>query len=186
MTLTHNKCTSCFSPHASRVRRSCQCQILLQTQLSQKQIFAISLSVRNNKNDLCYEISPSWPAIPSTKWIIYINLSNCRYLSGRATLSQNCRLLEIFLNIIKFQSFYPIFVYLRVERNLTFLNNKFGKGQYAFYPVKSSRFAEKNKGCRKYQNFIRGDSFELGRRPLQPMKNEKVNHCLDRSIDTLK
>ena len=114
-TLTHNKCTSCFSPHASRVRRSCQCQILLQTQLSQKQIFAISLSAKNNKNDLCYEISPSWPAIPSTKWIIYINLSNCRYLSSRATLSQNCRLLEICSNIIKFQSFKHIFLTINIE-----------------------------------------------------------------------
>ena len=61
------------------------------------------------KNDLCYEISPSWPAIPSTKWIIYINPSNCRYLSSRATLSQNCRLLEICSNITKIRSVYPIY-----------------------------------------------------------------------------
>ena len=57
---------------------------------------------------------------------------------------------------------------------LTFLTYEFGKGQYTFYPVKLSRFAEKkNKVRRKYQNFIRGDPYELGHRPLQAMGNYK-------------
>ena len=38
----------------------------------------------------------------------------------------------------------------------TFPNYDFGKGQYAFYPVKLSRFAEKNKVRLKYQNFMKG------------------------------
>ena len=42
----------------------------------------------------------------------------------------------------------------------------YGKGQYAFYPIKSSRFAEKNDVRQKYQNVIRGDPYELGQRPL--------------------
>ena len=48
----------------------------------------------------------------------------------------------------------PIDKYLL--KNLTFPNYKFGGGQYAVYPVKLSRFAEKNKVRRKYQNFIGG------------------------------
>ena len=32
-----------------------------------------------------------------------------------------------------------------VLKKLTFPNEEFGKGQYAFYPIKLSRFAEKNK-----------------------------------------
>ena len=59
------------------------------------------------------------------------------------------------------------------DRLKTFPNYKFGKGQYAFYLVKLSRFVEKNKVRWKYQNFIRGDPYELGRRPLQPVKNHK-------------
>ena len=35
------------------------------------------------------------------------------------------------------------YTYKRVEKNLTSPNYKFGRGQYAFYPVKLSRFAEK-------------------------------------------
>ena len=45
-------------------------------------------------------------------------------------------------------------------KNLTFLNYKFGKGNYAFYPIKLSRFAEKNEVRQKYQNFIRGDPYQ--------------------------
>ena len=50
--------------------------------------------------------------------------------------------------------------------NFTFPSYKFGKGQYAFYPIKLSRFAEKNEDRQKYHNFIGGDRYELGRRPL--------------------
>ena len=39
---------------------------------------------------------------------------------------------------------------------MTLPNNKFGKGLFAFYPVKLSHFTEKNKVCQKYQNLIRG------------------------------
>ena len=35
------------------------------------------------------------------------------------------------------------YTYKRVEKNLTSPNYKFGRGQYAFYPVKLSRFAKK-------------------------------------------
>ena len=45
-------------------------------------------------------------------------------------------------------------------KNLTFPNYKFGKGNYAFYPIKLSRFAEKNEVRQKYQDFIRGDPYE--------------------------
>ena len=58
------------------------------------------------------------------------------------------------------------YTYELVEKNLTFPNYKFGKGQYPFYPIKLSRFAEKNEVGQKYQNFIRGDPYELGQRPL--------------------
>ena len=37
-------------------------------------------------------------------------------------------------------------------KNLNFLNHKFGKGQYAFYPIKLSRFAKKNEVCQKNHN----------------------------------
>ena len=36
--------------------------------------------------------------------------------------------------------------------------------------MKLSRFAEKNIVCWKYPKFIRGDPYDLGRRPLQPAK----------------
>ena len=48
-----------------------------------------------------------------------------------------------------------------VLKNLTFPNYKFGKGKYAFYPIKLSRFAEKNEVCQKYHNIIRGDPYEM-------------------------
>ena len=58
-------------------------------------------------------------------------------------------------------------VYLfKYTKKLSFPNYKFGKGKYAFYPIKLSHFAVKNKVCQKYQNFMRGDPCELGRRPL--------------------
>ena len=44
---------------------------------------------------------------------------------------------------------------------MTFLSYECGKGQYIFYPIKLSRFAEK-----KYQNFIRGDPFKPGQTPV--------------------
>ena len=62
-----------------------------------------------------------------------------------------------------------------LKKNLTFPNYKFGNGQYAFYHIKLSRFAEKNEVGQKYQNFIRGDPYQLGQRILWPMKNYKVN-----------
>ena len=37
------------------------------------------------------------------------------------------------------------------------------KRTVSFYPVKLFRFAKKNKVCLKYQNFIRGDPYKLGR-----------------------
>ena len=54
-------------------------------------------------------------------------------------------------------------------KNLTFPNYKFGKGKYAFYPIKLSHFAvKKNKVCQKYQNFIRGDPCKLGYTAIGP------------------
>ena len=53
-------------------------------------------------------------------------------------------------------------------KKLTFPNYKFGKGQYAFYPIKLSRFAEKM----KFVRFTR-ISYELGQGPHRPMKNDK-------------
>ena len=50
----------------------------------------------------------------------------------------------------------------------------FGKGQYAFYPLKLSLFAKQNKVCWKYLNFTRGVLYKLGQRPLRPTKNYKV------------
>ena len=54
----------------------------------------------------------------------------------------------------------PPATYLRISlqihvraplETLTFPNYKFGKGQYAFYPIKLSRFAEKIKFVRNTQ-----------------------------------
>ena len=59
------------------------------------------------------------------------------------------------------------------RKTFTFPNYKFGKGQYAFCRVKLSRFAENNKVCRIYPNFIMGDPYELGWRPLKSMKSHK-------------
>ena len=66
-------------------------------------------------------------------------------------------------------------------KNLTSPNYKFGKGQFAFYPVKLSRFAEKNDVCQKHPNFLGGDSYVLGRRPLRPMKIYK-SQSLSRGV----
>ena len=60
-------------------------------------------------------------------------------------------------------------------KNLTFPNPKSGKGQYAFYCIKLSLFAEKNEIRQKYHNFIRGVPDELGRRPLT---NEKLGKLI--------
>ena len=56
---------------------------------------------------------------------------------------------------------------------MTFPNYKFKKGQYAFYPVKLSRFAEKKSSSSETTEFHEGDPYDLGRRPLQRMKNYK-------------
>ena len=48
-----------------------------------------------------------------------------------------------------------LYTHTSVLKNLTFPLHEFGKGQYAFYPMKLSRFAEKNEVLQKYQNFIR-------------------------------
>ena len=65
-------------------------------------------------------------------------------------------------------------IYFNPTRSLklTFTNYKFEKGRYAFYPIMLSRFAEKNEVRQKYQNFIRGDPYELG-------------HCLSDQWKTL-
>ena len=53
---------------------------------------------------------------------------------------------------------YQVFGYICANacmsalKNFTSPNYKFGKGQYAFYPVKLSRFAEKNKVRQTYRN----------------------------------
>ena len=66
----------------------------------------------------------------------------------------------------------PPVTYLRITvqihvrahwKNLTFPNYEFGIGHYAFYPMKLSRFAEKNIVHQKYQNFIRGDPYKPSR-----------------------
>ena len=57
------------------------------------------------------------------------------------------------------------YTYKRIEKNLTFLSYECGKGQYTFYPVDLSLVSlEKNKVYGKYQNFIRGDPYELVKR----------------------
>ena len=77
----------------------------------------------------------------------------------------------------------PHVTYLRISvqirvgahwKNLSFFNYEFWKGQYTFYPVKLSRFAEKNKVRRKYQNFIRESPYEPGQTPLWQTKVSKV------------
>ena len=71
------------------------------------------------------------------------------------------------------------YAYELVEKNLTFLSYEFGKGQYTFYPVKLSRFLEKNKVHRKYQNFIRGDPYGSGQTPLWRTKVSKVKNFFE-------
>ena len=48
-----------------------------------------------------------------------------------------------------------------------------------FYPVKLSRFAEKNKVRWKKQNFIRGDPYKSGETPLWRTKKSKSNIVLE-------
>ena len=75
-------------------------------------------------------------------------------------------------------TYLRISVQIRVRahwKNLTFLGYEFGKGQYTFYPLKLSCFAEKNKVRRKYQNFIR-DPYKLGQTPLWRTKVSKVKN----------
>ena len=73
------------------------------------------------------------------------------------------------------------YTYKRIEKNLTSPNYKFGRGQYAFYPVKLSCFAEKKWCLSDTPEFLRGDRYELGRRPLQPMKIYK-SQLLSRGV----
>ena len=69
---------------------------------------------------------------------------------------------------------WPLQIHVRARwKKLNFSNHKFGKGQYAFHPMRLSRYAEKNVVCQKYHNFISGDPDKLDRRPLWPMKNLK-------------
>ena len=79
----------------------------------------------------------------------------------------------------------PPVTYLRVTvqihvracwKNLTFPNYEFGKGPYAFYPIKLSHSRGRNKACQKYQNFMRQDPYKLGRTPLYHQKISKVKH----------
>ena len=69
----------------------------------------------------------------------------------------------------------PPVMYLRITvqiqvracwKKFAFPNYEFGKGQYAFYPVKLSRLGEKKKVCQKYQIFIRRDPYNLGQTPI--------------------
>ena len=53
------------------------------------------------------------------------------------------------------------------RKNLTFPNYEFGKGQYAFYPIKLSCFAKKIK-------FIKIPKFHKGG-PLQTPLNQKIS-----------
>ena len=55
------------------------------------------------------------------------------------------------------------------------LEIEFGKGQYAFYPIKLSRFSEKkNKVRQNYQNFIRRDPYKMGQTPVNQQKTSGI------------
>ena len=66
-------------------------------------------------------------------------------------------------------------------KNLTFPNYKSGKGQYVFYPVKLSIFAEKNEVRQKYQNFIRGALTNRVKRLSADKNFQKSNIILEGS-----
>ena len=68
---------------------------------------------------------------------------------------------------------------LSVLKNLTFPDYEFGEGQYAFYPIKLSSFAEKNKVHQKCQNFIREDPYKLSQTPLDQKNFQKSNIILE-------
>ena len=75
------------------------------------------------------------------------------------TRKMSCRCLKLLKLGFNPVTYLRISVQIRVRarwKNLTFLSYEFGKGQYTFYPVKLSRFAEKNKERRKSQHFMRG------------------------------
>ena len=55
-------------------------------------------------------------------------------------------------------------------------NYEFGTGPYACYPMKLSRFSEKNKVGQKYRNFIRRYLYKLGQTPLDQQNISKVKH----------
>ena len=55
-----------------------------------------------------------------------------------------------------------------LKKNLTFPNYKFGKGKYAFHPVKLSRYAEKMILSEIPKFNEGGDPYELGQRPSHP------------------
>ena len=72
------------------------------------------------------------------------------------------------------------YAYELVEK--TFLSYDFGKGQYTFYPVKLSRFLEKNKVRRKYQkNYIRGSLTNRVKRLFDEQKFQKSKTFLEGS-----
>ena len=56
-----------------------------------------------------------------------------------------------------------------------FPDYEFGKAQYAFYPIASSHFAEEKKVLQKYQKFIWGDPYKLGKRPLDQQQIQTSN-----------
>ena len=56
-----------------------------------------------------------------------------------------------------------------LKRNLTFPNYKFGKGQYAFHPIKLSRYAEKMIPSEIPKFNEGGDLYELA-----PIENDKI------------
>ena len=60
-----------------------------------------------------------------------------------------------------------------------FPDYEFGKAQYAFYPKKSSHFAEEKEVRQKYQNFITGYPYKLGKRPLDQQKIQMSNIPLE-------
>ena len=63
-------------------------------------------------------------------------------------------------------------------KNLTFPNYEFGKGHFAFYPIKLSvsRIAEKKYSSSDIPKFHMGNPYKLGQTPLNQPKISKVKH----------
>ena len=147
-----------------------QCNILFRTLENKAQIFAIDLQFSNSR--LQYHIHGEYKSNMYGNIVLFLVIENLRKANAMCTLTLFAKGIG---HICPPGTYLHISTQIHLQgiENLTIPNHKFGKGQYAFYPVKLSRFAEKIKFRRKYQNFIRGDPFELVWRPLQPMKNEK-------------